>query len=144
MQHGVQLAIDITIRSTTSANGLPQRNAAHVDGAVLTRARVDKEAKYAELVGGNRCVLVVVALETGGRWSGEAVEFMDMMAGARAREVLPIMRRSVHLAWRRRWMRMLSVSCARAFASSLVAPGQDVWSGIDGATPDLADLLGEA
>ena len=144
MQHGAQLAIDITIRSATSANGLPQRNAAHVDGAVLTRARVDKEAKYAELVGGNRCVLVVVALETGGRWSGEAVEFIDMMAGARAREVLPIMRRSVHLAWRRRWMRMLSVSCARAFASSLVAPGQDVWSGTDGATPDLADLLGEA
>ena len=138
MQHGAQLATDTTIRSATSANGLPQRNAAHIDGAVLTRARVDKEAKYA------RCVLVVVALETGGRWSGEAVEFIDMMAGARAREVLPIMRRSVHLAWRRRWMCMLSVSCARAFASSLVAPGQDVWSGTDGATPHLADLLGEA
>ena len=39
-------------------------------------------------------------------------------------------------------MRMQSVSCARAFAISLVAPGQDVWSGTDGATPDLADLLG--
>ena len=41
-------------------------------------------------------------------------------------------------------MRMLSVSCARAFANSVVAPGQDVWSGTDGATPDFADLLEEA
>ena len=87
--------------------------------------------------------VLVIALETGGRWSGEAVEFIDMMAGARAREVLPIIRRSVHLAWRRRLMRMLSVSCARAFANSRVAPGQDVWSGTDGAKLDLADLLGE-
>ena len=82
MQHVAQLAIDITLRSATSANGLPQRNAAHIDGAVLTRARADKEAKYAELVGGNQCFLVVVALEIGGRWSGDAVEFIDMMAVA--------------------------------------------------------------
>ena len=34
---------------------------------------------------------------------------------------------------------MLSVS-----ANSLVAPVHDVWSGTEGATPDLADLLGEA
>ena len=144
MRHGAQLAIDITLRSATSANGLPRRNAAHRDGAVLTQARADKEAKYAELVAGNHCFLVVIALETGGRWSGEAVEFIDMLAGARAREVLPLMRRSVHLAWRRRWMRMLAVSCARAFATSLVAPGQDAWSGTDGPSPDLADLLVEA
>ena len=30
-----------------------------------------------------------------------------------------------------------------AFANSLVQPCLDVWSGIDGATPDLADLFGE-
>ena len=39
MRHGAQLAIDITLRSATSANGLPRRNAAHRDGAVLTQAR---------------------------------------------------------------------------------------------------------
>ena len=124
--HGAQLAIDITLRSATSANGLPRRNAAHRDGAVLTQARADREAKYVELVAGNRCFLVVIALETGGRWSGETVEFIDMLAGAHAREVLPLMRRSVHLAWRRWWMRMLVVSCARAFATSLVAPVRGV------------------
>ena len=40
--------------------------------------------------------LVVVALETGGRWSGEVVDFIDMMAGGRARVS---QRRSVHMAW---------------------------------------------
>ena len=99
----------------------------------LIRARLDKETKYAELVAGNRCRLVVVALETGGRWSNEAIEFVDMLAGARAREALPVLRRSVHLAWRRRWTR-----------NSLVQPCVDVWSGTDGPTPDLTDLFGEA
>ena len=56
---------------------LPRRNAAHGDGAVLTQA---KEAKYAELVAGNRCFVVVIALATGGRWSGEAVELIDVRA----------------------------------------------------------------
>ena len=37
---------------------------------------------------------------------------------------------------------MLSVSCARSFASSLVAVPQDAMSGVDGATLDLADLFG--
>ena len=35
---------------------------------------------------------------------------------------------------------MLSVSCARSFASSLAGP-HDAMSGVDGATPDLADLF---
>ena len=66
-------------------NGLPRRNAAHRDGGVLTQARADKEAKCAELVAGNRCFLVVIALQTGGRWSGEAVEFIDMWPVARGK-----------------------------------------------------------
>ena len=73
--HGVLLAVDITLRSATSADGLPHPSAAHTNGAVLARARTDKDVKYTELGAGNRCFLVVVALETGGRWSSEAVEF---------------------------------------------------------------------
>ena len=45
------------------------------------------------------------------------------------------------LAWRRRWMRMLAISCGRSFAASLVAGPNDVWSGTDGCVPDLADLF---
>ena len=35
-------------------------------------AGADKERKYSELLHGDKCRLVVVALETGGRWSLEA------------------------------------------------------------------------
>ena len=64
--HGAQLAVDITLRSALSASGLPRFNAAVVDGAVCGRARDDKERKCAELLHGDRCRLVVVALETEG------------------------------------------------------------------------------
>ena len=68
---GAQLAVDITLRSALTCCGAPRPNAAAVDGAVLTQARRDKD-RYSELVAAQRCRLVVVALETGGWWSGEA------------------------------------------------------------------------
>ena len=37
---------------------------------------------------------------------------------------------------------MLSISCSRAFASSLLSSRDDVWEGTDGAMPDLAHLFG--
>ena len=40
-------------------------------------------------------------------------------------------------------MRMLSVSCGRSFASSLVSPRADALDGQDGFAPDLADLFAE-
>ena len=107
----------------------------------LTRAREDKERKYAELIESERCQLMVVALETGGRWSTEAKEFMDSLAAARAREAPRILWRSAFLGWRRRWSRMLAVSCARAFAVSLVALPTAALSGTHGPSPDLADLF---
>ena len=105
-----------------------------MDGAILTQARRDKEARYSELVAAERCRLVFVALETG--------PFIEEMAQARARDAPFRLRRSAFLAWGKRWTRMLSVSCARSFASSLVAGPHDAMSGVDGATPDLADLFG--
>ena len=135
IHHGAQLAVDITLRSASC--GAPRPNAAVVNGAVLTQARRDKEVKCSELVAAERCRLVVIALETGGRWSTEAVNFVEDMANSRAREAPPMLCRSAFLAWRKRWTRMLSVSCARSFATSLVAGQQDVMAGVDGSTPDL-------
>ena len=65
---------------------------------------------------GNRCHLVVVGMETGGRWSTEATTFVDLLAAGRAREVPHVLRRSTHLA---------------------------TWRGTEGARLDLPDLFGE-
>ena len=143
IHHGAQLAVDITLRSAVTSVGAPRTTAATVNGAALTQARRDKEAKYAELVRNERCRLVVVALETGGRWGTEALEFVADMASSWARDAPPVLRRSAFLAWRKRWTRMLSVSCARAFATSLVVGQCDAWAGVDGSAPDLADLYKE-
>ena len=72
IRQGAQLAVDVTVRCALTADGLPTPGAARHDGAALLRARADKERKYTELVHNDRCQLVVVALETGGRWSDEA------------------------------------------------------------------------
>ena len=132
---GVQLAIDITLRGVLSSSKEPHSNAADVDGAVLARARADKEATYPELLTG-RCRLVVMAIETGGRWSSEAMDFVRQLAFAKAREVPSHMRFPIALVWERRWTRMLSTACSLAFASSLVEPS-------DGEPPSLAELLGQ-
>ena len=96
----------------------PQRN--HLHGAPCHERRTHQRGsvdgrqacqgtEYRELLEGERCRLVVVGIETGGRWSTETVEFVDMMAGARAREVPPMLRQSAHLAWCGKWRRMLVV-----------------------------------
>ena len=46
---GVQLAVDITLRSALSSEDEAHLDAAGIDGAVLLKARVDKE-KYPEFV----------------------------------------------------------------------------------------------
>ena len=58
----------------------------------------------------SRCRLVVVALETGGRWSEESLQFVESLAGARARDAPHALYHSAALAWRRRWTRMIAVS----------------------------------
>ena len=143
--HGAQLAVDITLRSALTSNGEPRPRSARVDGHVCERVRADKETKYAELLVGDRCRLVVVALETGGRWSSEAIQFVESLASSRAREEQPTLR-PAFLAWRRRWARMISISCARAFATSLLAGPRALHAvaGADGETPDAVSLFSEA
>ena len=122
MNHGAQLAVDITVRSAVTSCGRARPNAA-------------------ELCEGDRCRLAVVGIETGGRWSPEALSFVDQLAASRAREAPPALRFSSFLAWRKRWCRMLSVSCSRAFAGSLVSFAADQLEGTDGRAPELADLF---
>ena len=51
---------DITLKSAFTSTSHACPNAATTDGAVLVKARVDKERKFAELVHGDSCRLVVV------------------------------------------------------------------------------------
>ena len=128
--HGAQLAVDITVRSAVTACGGARPNASTVDGAVLVEASRDKEAKCAELCEGDRCQLVVVGVETGERWSLEALSFVEKLAVSRAREAPYALRFSTFLGWRKRWCRMLSVSCSLAFAESLVSSADDQLEGV--------------
>ena len=73
---GAQLAIDVTLRSALGRGGEPRPQTHWRDGAAAEDARADKEAKYPEIASGSRCRLVVLALETGGRFSRETVEFL--------------------------------------------------------------------
>ena len=145
LQKGAQLAVDVTLRSVLSSTGEPKARAAEVGGAVAEAARKDKEAAYPELVLAKRCALVVVALETGGRWSDEAASFVADLAKAKARSAPPTLRPAAVLAWERRWVRMLATTSARAFAQSLLAPcGSVTSSSGDGwAAPPPATLLAD-
>ena len=132
---GARLAVDVTLRSLLPKDCLPRPRADREDGAALTDARLDKEDTYPELLAARGCRLVVVAVDTGGRWSDEAVQFFRMMAPA-------AFRKSATLARQRRWTCLLAVSCARAFAQSLVEPAGEVrTSASDGDAPPLSELL---
>ena len=73
-------------------------------------------------------------------WS-TAAEFIRQLAGSRALEASAMLRGSAFFGWQRRWTRMLSISRARAFASSLVRSRNEGPEGQGGPAPDLADLL---
>ena len=135
--HGAQLAVDSVLRSALISCGAPRTNAATVNGAVLTQARQGKEAKFAELIEA-----------TDADWSWW--HWRQEVGGARRlsdswRTRLPPGREThFHLfAWTKRWTRMLAVSCARSFATSLVTGLHGALAGVDGSAPDLADLFGQ-
>ena len=139
---GAQLAVDVTLRSSLTASGAARGRAAVEDGATCSDARRDKETKYHELISSNRSRLVVLALEVGGRCSLETVEFLEALSWARARASPPSVRFAAALGWRRRWLRMLACSAARAWAESVTAPGDQVWGACaDGEAPPVADML---
>ena len=95
-----------------------------------------------ELATFGRCKLVVMAIETGGRWSDEAAEMIRLLSHAKAREASSYTRCQVALMWERQWTRMLSVTCATAFAASLVEPAMHVpWCRTGGGTFFLSSSL---
>ena len=84
---------------------------------LLDQARRTKELRCPELSGDQgRARLVVLACETGGRWSEEAHDFLRQLARARARWEPPEIRQAASRAWFRRWCTALACCAAQAFA----------------------------
>ena len=87
-----------------------------------------------------RARLVVVACEVGGRWSDEALSFLNSLANAKVRDEPEDFKKVVKASWLRRWKALLACAAARAFALSLLerrcAPG------CDGPTPSSDEVVG--
>ena len=64
---GRLLFCDATVRSPLKGTGEPHPRAANTNGAVLRKARQDKERKYEDLAASPLAELVVLACEVGGR-----------------------------------------------------------------------------
>ena len=119
---GVQVAVDTTLVSPLTATGEPRREARRTAGAALRHARRAKERTYPELCNSGRCRLVVLGIETGGRWSAEAVTFLRLLARCRAQSAPPPPLQSACIsAYVLRWSALLACAAARAFASSLLS-----------------------
>ena len=71
----------------------------------------------------------------------ETADFVHELAQAKSREAPPTLRKATSLAWERRWVRVLSVSSAAAFAHSLTAPSGQTCARPAEVTPELHDLL---
>ena len=105
---GAQLAIDTTMVSPLRRDGTTRRGAARRPGVALEQAQRTKEAIYPELAGDEgRARLVVLAAETGGRWSAETAQFLRCLAKAKAETAPVLMQNRVKAAWLRRWSSIL-------------------------------------
>merc|ERR1712194_508455 len=71
-----------------------------------------------------------------------AVHIFWQLAQAKALEAPRALQKSTALMWERRWTRMLSVSCASAFAASLVSPKHELEDCVvaGGEVPILSEL----
>ena len=103
----------------------------------MAQARVRKERTYPELgqVHG-RARLVVVAC---GRWSDEALSFLNSLANAQVRDEPEDFRKVVKAAWLRRWKVLLACTAAREFVLSLLE--RRCALGCDNVTPSSAEVV---
>ena len=98
--HGAQLAIDATLVSPLRADGEPHRRCPD---------RRRQERTYPELTGGrSRARLVVIAAETGGRFSEETQTLLRLLAGAKTRSTPKPLRIRARQSWLHRWGSLLS------------------------------------
>ena len=140
---GAQLAVDTTLVSALDSAGQPRRQQRSTSGAALRIAGRAKERTYPELLRAERCRLVVLGIELGGRWSSEAAQFVRMLARSRARSAPHVLRSGATAAYVSSWSALLSFAAAGAVAASLLALPLGNAANVDGAALDLSDVLAE-
>jgi hypothetical protein len=102
LRHGSH-AIDTMLVSPLTGAAQPRRRSGQYAGATLHTSRQNKERTYPELAGSNRCRLVVLAMEVGGRWSPEAATFLRLLAQTKARETPAPLRHTLVASLIARW-----------------------------------------
>ena len=144
LRHGAQLAVDATLTSPVGRDGEARHDAATVPGDALQRATARKRTTtYPEFAHNRRCRLVVVAIETGGRWGSEAVDLVRALAHAKARGTPPWLRPTTVGAYIHRWAALLGIATQRAVAASFLDPPLPALDTVDGPPPSFHDLVAE-
>ena len=77
-------------------------------------------------------LLMVVVCAVGGRWSDEALSFLNSLANANVRDEPENFKKVVKAAWLRKWKALLACTGARALALALLERRCTPWC--DGAT----------
>ena len=95
---------------------------------VLTGVIREKRNRYRDLVDSNRCEFLVLAVGTGGRWHDDCIRLVTALARYRAESEPAVLRRSMQLAYQRRWWSLLSVALHNSIAAAL-DPSLDVAEG---------------
>ena len=143
LYQGKQLAVDATLVAPLTRTGKAHPEAWWEDGVALAQARHRKETTYPELLASDRCRLVVVGHETGGRWSEEAADFVDKLAKAKAREAPRVLQASAWFSWQRRWTTLVSMAAQDALATTLLTGSTEDLKYLEGLTPALHGVLSE-
>ncbi|OLQ08844.1 hypothetical protein AK812_SmicGene7597 [Symbiodinium microadriaticum] len=138
--HGSQLALDATIVSPLTRRGEAHPRADVQPGcAVAAAARRKRCQTYPELGRARRCRLVVVGIETGGRFGTEAVQLLRLLARHRADSVPAHLRPAAITSWVARWSGLLAVAAQRAYAATLLELPPAAELG-EGPMPDLHEV----
>eukprot|EP00439_Symbiodinium_sp_Y106_P054770 s3461_g7.t1 len=136
--HGSRLAVDATIVSPLTRLGEAHPRADVQPGCGVTNAaRRKRHQTYPELGHARRCRLVVVGIEVGGRFGGEAVQLLRLLARHRAAAVPRLLRPSAVTAWVTRWPHQVRRTLRTGTACTCVAP-----SAVD-PTQDVLTLAAE-
>ena len=83
-------------------------------------------------------------MELGGRWGDKSLEFVRLLARAKARRQPEWLRASTAQAYAYRWSALLAVAAQKAFAASLLELPLQCEACFDGEPPAAHEVLADA